>query len=92
VEIVDADGRLNPNADNLVHFTVTGPGRILGVCSADPRSVESFQQPQRKAFRGRCLVVIKAGEQPGSIRLKASADGLREADVMLETAAPPGRQ
>jgi beta-galactosidase len=83
VEVLDAAGVLHPNADNLVHFALTGPGKIIGVGNGDPRGVESFQQPQRTAYHGRCLVVIKGGTQAGSIRLTASADGLKAASTIV---------
>jgi len=84
VELTDAQGVLNPNADNLVRFTLSGPGAIVAVANSDPRSTESFQQPQRKAWRGRCLVIIKAAKQAGTIRLTAEADGLKGAEALLK--------
>ncbi|HXF11172.1 MAG TPA: DUF4982 domain-containing protein, partial [Desulfuromonadaceae bacterium] len=36
VSIADAKGRLVPTANNLVHFTVNGPGKIIGVGNGDP--------------------------------------------------------
>jgi beta-galactosidase len=49
--------------------------------------VESSQLPQRKAWQGRCLVIIKAGTQPGNLVLKASAEGLKPAALTLTTQA-----
>ncbi len=83
VELRDARGVLNPNATNLVHFSLRGPGRIVGVGNGDPRSVESFQQPQRHAYHGRCLVVIKAGERAGTLHLRAEASGLKGAEAVI---------
>lgn len=85
VDVVDAAGVRQPNADHLVRFSVSGPGKIVGVGNADPRSEESFQQARRKAWRGRCLVVVKAGARPGEIRLKATASGLAGAEVVLRS-------
>ena len=36
VAVADAQGRVVPVAGNLVNFTLTGPGRILGVGNGDP--------------------------------------------------------
>ena len=36
VSVADASGRIVPVADNLVHFTVSGLGRIIGVGNGDP--------------------------------------------------------
>jgi beta-galactosidase len=40
VRIDDAAGRMIPTAGNLVSFSVTGPGRIIGVGNGDPSSQE----------------------------------------------------
>jgi beta-galactosidase len=85
VELTDANGNLNPGANNLVHFKVEGPGEIAGVGNADPQSLESCQQPQRKAWHGKCLVIIKSTGKPGDITLKASADGLAAKTVLLHS-------
>jgi beta-galactosidase len=39
----DAGGRDVPTADNDISFTVTGPGKIIGVGNGDPRSHEPDQ-------------------------------------------------
>ncbi|AOS44585.1 Beta-galactosidase [Lacunisphaera limnophila] len=43
VEIRDAAGRLVPTAGDLVGFTISGPGRIIGVGNGDPSSLEADQ-------------------------------------------------
>ena len=76
VELTDANGIRNPKADNLVKFTINGEGTIVGVGNANPVSIESNQLPQRKAWKGRCLVIIKSTGKPGTISLSASVDGI----------------
>ena len=83
VEALDAQGRLDPNAAVLVHFTLAGPGRIVAVGSADPRSKESFQSPQRRFFRGRCLVILQPSARAGTLRLAAQAEGLTGAATVV---------
>lgn len=85
VEITDDGNNLNPKAQNLISFEVEGPGTIVGVGNADPMSLESFQLPQRKAWRGRCMVIIKSGSIPGKISLKATSDGLKSASLEIES-------
>jgi beta-galactosidase len=75
VELTDAKGNRNPVAENLVKFSIRG-GTIVGVGNANPKSVESCQQPQRKAWQGRCLVIVKAGKQKSEIVLKATSGAL----------------
>src|SRR4030095_2379684 len=89
VELVDSNGVRNPNAENLLKFAVTGPGDIIAVANANPMSTESYQRPQRKAWQGRCLVIIKSRKQPGMLNMTASAAGLRPATVVI-TASSEG--
>ncbi|HEX7317310.1 MAG TPA: glycoside hydrolase family 2 TIM barrel-domain containing protein [Pyrinomonadaceae bacterium] len=83
VEIVDARGVRHPKAANLVRFAVEGPGTITAVGNANPVSTESYQQPQRKTWQGRALVIVKSGKQPGSIILRATAQGLPPATLVI---------
>jgi len=41
VRVNDAEGRMAPNAGNLVSFQLKGPGRIIGVGNGDPASHEA---------------------------------------------------
>jgi len=36
VAVTDSQGRTVPTADNLVHFEISGPGKIIGVGNGDP--------------------------------------------------------
>ena len=84
VEVLDARGVRHPKAENLLRFAVEGPGSIVGVGNANPVSTESFQQPQRKAWQGRALVILKSGRQPGRITLRATSQGLPPATISID--------
>jgi beta-galactosidase len=84
VEIVDEAGRLQPNANNTLYFTLQGAGEIAAVGTGNPTSTERYRGNQRDAFRGRCLVVLKTNGQTGTIHLRANADGLTGADVAIQ--------
>lgn len=85
VELLDARGVRHPKAENLVRFAVEGPGSIVSVGNANPVSTESYQQPQRKAWQGRALVIVKSGKQPGRIILRATSQGLPPASIVIES-------
>src|SRR5580704_13587767 len=70
VRIVDKDGVTAPRANNHIKFTITGPAEILATDNGDPTSFEPFQSPQRNAFNGLCLVIVRSKRgQPGTILL-----------------------
>jgi beta-galactosidase len=85
VELVDKSGNVDPNASQLVHFRVTGNAVLAAVGNADPRCNESFQQPQRSAYRGRALMIIRSTTDSGDIHITASAIGLKPADVTIRS-------
>jgi beta-galactosidase len=86
VEVVDANGRVVPDADNLVRFSVSGSGTLAGVANGNPASHESNVAPQRKAFRGLCMVLVRATNHPGAITITAQAAGLKAAHIVIHTA------
>jgi beta-galactosidase len=85
VDLNDANGIRNPKSENLVTFSIEGPGTIIAVGNANPVSLESYTLPQRKAWRGRCLVIIKSDSKGGPIILKATAAGLKPASIEIES-------
>jgi len=85
VDILDEAGIRNPKARNLIRFEIEGPGTIAAVGSSDPYGLESFRRPQRKAYQGRCLVIIRSGREEGDIILKALSEGLQSAQILVNT-------
>lgn len=82
-EILDPNGNIVPDADDiLVNFEVTGSGKVAGVGSGNPRDMSSFQQPKKKAYQGICLAIIRP-EKPGNIYVKATAAGLKDANIVI---------
>ena len=84
VEIVDKDGNLCPNANNLVNFDVQGAAFIAGVDNGNQTSMESFKAPHRKAFYGKCLVVLQNNGDRGDIQLNAVSEGLEKAMLNIQ--------
>lgn len=84
VNVVDKDGNLCPNATNQVFFSVekspsvASAPVILGTDNGCQTSLERFTDPHRKAFFGKCVVVIK-----GKGTLKAQAVDLTSASLDL---------
>jgi beta-galactosidase len=85
IAIKDAKGRVVPVANNLVKFSIAGPGRILGTGNGNPSSHEPDIATQRMAFNGYCQVLIQTEKQAGEIRLKATSDQLKDAEVILKS-------
>ena len=83
VRIVDKDGNLCPNAQNLVKFRVKGHGSYRAGANGDPTSLEQFHLPQMHVFNGMMTAVVQAGEEAGEIRLEATSKGLGKASLTI---------
>ncbi|MCB0799686.1 MAG: DUF4982 domain-containing protein [Bacteroidales bacterium] len=83
VTVVDENNNPVPHADNMVNFSVEGPGIIAGVDNGSQTSMEPFKADYRKAYNSKCLVVVKAGKEKGEIKLTASADGMQDAICVI---------
>jgi len=84
IEIVDKDGHVCPNADNLVKFKIEGDGIIAGVGNGNAASHEYFKASERKAFHGLCLAIVQSKRDKGEIRLSAESEGLQAAEVLIQ--------
>ena len=76
VNVVDKDGNLCPNAENQIFFS--SDAQIPGTDNGCQTSLERFTDPHRKAFFGKCVVVLK---RKG--KLQAKAVDLKEAALEL---------
>jgi beta-galactosidase len=90
--VLDAQGVVVPNAENLINFKVQGAGFVAAVDSANSNSHEPYQASQRQAFQGICLALIKANANRGKIKVTATSTNLRSASVELSISQPIGRR
>ena len=91
VEAVDAEGRLQPHADQEVQFAVTGPGGIAAVGNGDGQDPASYQGDHRKLFQGRAIAVIRTTKNAGPIQLTATTPSLKESSVTIEAKTAQSR-
>jgi beta-galactosidase len=86
VRVADKDGNTAPRANNLVKFSVEGPGEIVATDNGDPTSFVAFPSAQRPAFNGLCLVIVRAKQgQAGEIRVRAESPSLKGTLVTLNS-------
>ena len=83
IDITDKHGTLVPKADNLIEFSIDGPGIIAGVDNGSQTSHESFKANQHKAFNGKCLLVVQSKNKSGEIKIKAKSEGLEIVSISI---------
>ncbi|UUU26691.1 glycoside hydrolase family 2 TIM barrel-domain containing protein [Streptomyces sp. DSM 40750] len=89
-EIVDARGVVVPDAEHLISFDVRG-GSLAGLDNGREESAERYQAVTRTAFGGKALAIVRAGTQPGSVRVTARVDGLRGGKATLRATPARGK-
>lgn len=92
ISVVDKEGRVVPDADNMIRFFISGPGKIIGVGNGDPSSHEPDKCAdgawQRSLFNGHCQVIVQSTGDPGAIRFEARATGLSAGSTDILTVSP----
>ncbi|WP_024993677.1 beta-galactosidase GalB [Phocaeicola paurosaccharolyticus] len=85
VKVVDKDGNLCPDAQNLIKFDVKGKGTYRAGANGNSISLELFHMPQMKVFNGMMTAIVQSSEEAGNITLKATAKGLKPAVITVTT-------
>ncbi|MBV9960939.1 MAG: glycosyl hydrolase 53 family protein [Parafilimonas sp.] len=80
ISVVDKNGIEVPDANNLIHFSVTGDAKIIGVGNGDPSSheLDKFDDTiaQRHLFNGKCQVIVQSGTTRSFIHFEAKGDSI----------------
>jgi beta-galactosidase len=88
VTVADKDGLLVPRSNNHIRFQIEGPGEIVATDNGDATSFESFQAPERNAYNGLALVIVRSRPgEAGTIKLTAEAEGLKAGSATIRTRA-----
>jgi beta-galactosidase len=82
VEVVDADGRLVPDAAHVLRLSLSGSADLAAFGNANPRGVASFRQTVAKSWHGRALAIIRPTSS-GTTTISVGSEGLQSAQVRL---------
>lgn len=83
VNLVDANGNLNPVDDREVSIEVKGKGHFKAMDNGDPTSTTPFQDSEMKTFNGKLVALIESEEDAGDIHVKVKADDLETAKTTI---------
>lgn len=85
VEAVDAEGREVPTAGDMLHFSVSGAGELVGVDNGNAADTLSLKGARKALFSGRALAIVrsKRGEK-GTAVLHVEGSGY-ETETKIKT-------
>ncbi|WP_410768543.1 glycoside hydrolase family 2 TIM barrel-domain containing protein [Fontibacillus sp. BL9] len=88
ISAVDQAGHPVENANNRVHITVEGPGRLVGLDNGDSTDFDSYKGTHRRMFSGKLLAVVASTLEPGSITVRAESNKINSCEFNLNSMAP----
>lgn len=84
INALDDEGTVVANANNRVHITVEGPGRLVGLDNGDSTDYDQYKGTSRRMFSGKLLAVVATTFETGFITVKASSKGLASSSMSFE--------
>lgn len=85
ISLTDAQGRQNLQAAKEVTVTVEGAGTLQGFGSADPETTNYYDNTVWNTYDGHVLAVVRAGMEPGEIKVTVAAEGCESKTITLST-------
>ncbi len=83
---VDRNGHQVPTAQNLIRFTLNGPGMLAAVANGDATCMDSFRSDRYPLFNGQCLAIVRSSEgKGGTIQLSAASVGLESGTITVRS-------
>lgn len=84
VQVADKDGNICPADSRRVSFKVDGAAEFLATANGDATCLLPFQKPAMDLFSGACTVIVRAGNTPGVATLRATAPGVKKAEITIQ--------
>ena len=84
IDLTGENGITKSSVDQKLTVAVEGAGVLQAFGSARPHMAEDFVSASHTTYYGKALAVIRAGYEPGNIRVTVSGDGLKTQERILE--------
>ena len=84
VEVVDKEGNVCPNVNDLVQFEVKGAGKFRASANGDATSLDLFHEPKMHLFNGKLMAIVQASEKTGEIIFKAKSQKIKENQIKIQ--------
>lgn len=84
VEVVDKEGNVCPNVNDLVQFEVKGTGKFRASANGDATSLDLFHEPKMHLFNGKLMAIVQASEKTGEIIFKAKSQKIKGNQIKIQ--------
>ena len=83
VSLIGENGIIKASADQMLTVQVEGSGVLQGFGSAVPNTNENFTDGRYRTYHGRTLIAVRAGYEPGEIKVTVKGEGLRDRETKI---------
>jgi hypothetical protein len=83
LNIVDFDGNIVHNAQDLVQVAVEGPGKLLGLENGNLEDTTACASFCRRAYHGKLVIYISSTPEKGVIKVKAQGENLGISEINI---------
>lgn len=87
IDVLDEDGNIVANADNLIHVDVSGEGILKALDNGDQTDHEPYDSGKRCAFNGKLVAIVQSTKQAGDIHVHVETEGIEKQTIKIETIA-----
>jgi beta-galactosidase len=87
-EIIDENGYVVPESNNLIEFKVEGEGLLAGTDNGNPQDITPMKSNRRNSFNGLTLAIIQSTQKSGTIRVTAVSENLKGAELQIGSYNP----
>ncbi|WP_026714303.1 glycoside hydrolase family 2 TIM barrel-domain containing protein [Flavobacterium daejeonense] len=85
IELTDQNGNTILDANQQVVISSKGAGKIIGSGNGAPTDMASFGSLQPSLFKGRAMVIIRAGKEAGKTELIVTSNGVPTATIVINS-------
>ena len=82
-ELTDAEGNRVPDGDRLLTAEAEGAAVLAAFGSGNPITAENYTRGQFTSWQGSALAVLRAGYEPGEVKLTVTGEDLEGASITL---------
>ena len=84
ITVEDENGNTVENANNRIHVSVTGEGRLIGLDNGDSTDYDQYKGLSRRLFNGKLMAIIAPTLNSGKIQIEVTGKGLESEKLQLE--------
>lgn len=82
ISVVDGQGCINPDASHALQFELSDNLELVGVDNGDPIDPIAYKKPACKAFRGKCVVLVRKNKK-GNATLQVRGKDLETTKLVI---------